>query len=56
MKKDKFPSKEEFYKIILKLKREKEIKQEAEYLGYLKEQKMRKKARKVRYGEKEYRR
>jgi len=56
MKKDKFPSKEEFYQTILKFKREKATKREGEYLGYLKEQRMRKKPRKVKYGENEYRR
>lgn len=54
MKKDKFPSKEEFYQTILRLKKERAIKREGEYLGYLKEQRMRKKPRKVKYGEKEY--
>lgn len=53
MKKDKFPSKEEFYQTILKLKRQRAIKREGEYLGYLKEQRMRKKSRKVKYGEKD---
>jgi len=50
IKKDNFPSKNEFYKNILKLKREKEIKKEGEYLGYLNEQRMRKKARKLKQG------
>lgn len=53
MKKDKFPSREEFYQTILKLKREKAIKMEGEYLGYLREQRMGKKPRKVKYKEKE---
>lgn len=45
MTKHKFPSRDEFYKTILKLRRERTIKKEGEYLGYLKEQKMRKKSR-----------
>ncbi len=36
MTENKFPSKDEFYKNILKLKKQKEMKKEGEYLGYLK--------------------
>jgi len=50
MRKDSFPSKEEFYKTILRLKKEREIKREGEYLGYLKEQKRRRKSRKLKNG------
>lgn len=43
MRKDDFPSKEEFYERIMKLKMQREKKREGIYLGYLKEQKARRK-------------
>lgn len=48
MKKDKFPSKEEFYEAIIKLKKQREKKREGIYLGYLKEQRMMKKPRRLK--------
>ena len=53
--KERFPSKEEFYRTIVKLKRERELKKEGEYLGYLKEQRMRRKPRRVKIGTDEIR-
>lgn len=50
MKKDKFPSKEEFYENILRLRKERAIKKEGIYLGYLREQKMRGKPRRLKQG------
>ena len=46
MKKDHFLSKDEFYETIMKLKKQREERREGIYLGYLKEQKSRKKSRK----------
>ena len=45
MRKDGFPSKEEFYERIMKIKMQREKKREGIYLGYLKEQKAKKKPR-----------
>lgn len=45
MRKDEFPSREEFYERIMKLKMQREKKREGIYLGYLKEQKSRRKPR-----------
>lgn len=46
MKNEGFPSREEFYDTIMKLKKQREEKREGIYLGYLKEQKAKKKSRK----------
>ncbi|QUH21258.1 hypothetical protein [Alkaliphilus sp. B6464] len=48
MKKHDFPMKEEFRKTIMRLKMEKAMKKEGIYLGYLKEQRMRKKPRRFK--------
>lgn len=53
MKKDNFPSKEEFYKTILRLKKERAINKEGIYLGYLREQRGRGKVKKVKYGKRD---
>lgn len=45
MTENKFPSKDEFYENILRLKKQRDMKKEEEYLGYLKGQRMRKKHR-----------
>jgi len=45
MKNKEFPSREEFYDTIMKLKKQREEKREGIYLGYLKEQKTKKKSR-----------
>jgi len=41
-----FPSKEEFYETIMRLKKQRDEKREGIYLGYLKDQKTKKKSRK----------
>lgn len=46
MKNEGFPSREEFYDTIMKLKKQREEKREGIYLGYLKDQKAKKKSRK----------
>ena len=46
MKKDYFLSKDEFYETIMKLKKQRKEKREGIYLGYLKDQKSKKKSRK----------
>ncbi len=51
MKKDKGPSKEEFYETILRLKKERAIRKEGIYLGYLRDQGIRGKPRRVKQGE-----
>ncbi len=53
MKKNSFPSKEEFYETIMMLKKERAIKREGIYLGYLKEQGIRGKPRRRKQGEDE---
>ncbi|HZJ76603.1 MAG TPA: hypothetical protein VFC70_02730 [Oscillospiraceae bacterium] len=40
---DKFPTRDEFYKTVMELKREREKKRQAIYLAYLKEQKFKQK-------------
>ena len=48
MKKHDFPTKEEFQKTIMRFKKEKAMKKEGIYLGYLKEQRMKKKPRRLK--------
>ncbi|WP_156774407.1 hypothetical protein [Alkaliphilus oremlandii] len=50
MKKHDFPTKEEFRKTIMRLRKEKIMKHEGIYLGYLKEQRMQKKPRRLKQG------
>lgn len=43
IRESKFPTRDEFYETIIKLKIEREKRREAEYLAYLREQKFRQK-------------